>query len=188
MNRMLAAIACAMACIAVAATPAFAQTETRQAQAKSAREAEAQFFPESDSTFTDGYTSHFNFDNRRLPSDSPTTNKYRCMVECKLDDGRTVWHSNPPTLNSVRVGELKVLQIDSYRERVVKFRFWWKLSNGPLARWYDSGWTSADDGYYIVYAFLVWKGYNDFEKPIYVYQEPLDNGGLARTASTRDAR
>lgn len=156
----------------------------RVAGAKSSLEAERELFGHGDaSAFFDGYTSHFNFDNRVLGDNPPTTNKLRCMLECKLDNGDTKWFSNDD-LSRVYVGELDLLDVNARRIRVVECRYWWKLR--PLGDWYHSEWIRARPGHYIVYAFLVWRGSNDYEKPPLVYDEPLADG-ISRAESGKSA-
>jgi len=128
-----------------------------------------------------GYSSHFNFDNRVFPSDPnpPRTPKYRALVECVLADGsRRIYGSH--ALREIPLNDWRVLQIDQRRVRVVRCRFRWRLS--PNGQSYNSGWVHADQGNYILYAFLVWHGNNDFEVDTIV-QEPLPIGaGPERSA------
>lgn len=146
------------------------QGDSRASEGKSMLEAERELFGDGASAdFAEGYTSHFNFDNRRLGTNPPTTNKYRCLLECKLENGQTRWYTSND-LRTVRVGELDTLDLNTFKVRVVAVRFWWKLR--PLGDWFASVWGKARPDHYIVYAFLVWKGYNDHEAPD-VYDEPI---------------
>jgi hypothetical protein len=159
---------------------------TQTSSAKSVLEAERELFGKADEAdYFDGYTSHFNFDNRAFGQNPPTTNKLRCQVECKLDNGHTRWFTNGD-LWRVYVGDLDLVDVNSNRVRVVQCRFWWKLR--PLGDWYSSEWAKARPDHYIVYAFLVWRGHNDYEKPIYFYDEPLADGmSRAKTAEPEAA-
>jgi hypothetical protein len=144
-----------------------------ESSAESAEAAELQIFGAQDDgqePVSRGYTSHFNLDNRGLASPATTTTKFRCLVECKLANGSTRWHSTNDA-RRVNVGELDIVDINGLHQRVVKCRFWWKLR--PLGRYSTSEWVVADHDHYIVYAFLVWTGENDYETPIHFYQEPL---------------
>jgi hypothetical protein len=166
----------AAAAMCIFAKPAAAErcTTIHESAGKSSSDVEKALFGDKADTEEElaSYTSHFNFDNRRFPGqhNPPTTIKYRCYVECKLDNGdiKTI---SCPALSKVLVGELVTLDINDKRYRVVACRFHWKLR--PRGRYHASEWARARDDNYIVYAYLVWLGENSYERPIFTYEEVL---------------
>ncbi len=153
--------------------------EARALEAATLADAERELYGKTDDSRA-GYTSHFNLDNRTFhkPND-PTTNKYRCMVECVLDNGNPKWLR----ADAVKVGHLKEVAADEMHIRVVKCRFWWKL-RPVLSPWYCSDWVEAGQGNYIVYAFLEWRYENQYEKPIYFYEEAISAAELETSAQS----
>jgi len=143
-------------------------TPALEIAANASDEAERNLLKSSKET---AYTSHFNFDNRVFSGDPnpPRTPKYGALVECVLASGERRTYSSE-ALREIPLDDWRVLQVDQRRVHVVRCRFWWRLS--PRGRRYNSGWVRADEGNYIVYAFLVWHGNADFDVDT-VIQEPL---------------
>jgi hypothetical protein len=164
--------------------PKVIESETRDSAS-----ADQELYGADRGALDDKRTSHFNFDNRVFPGEPnpPKTEKYRCFVECVLDSGRRV-HYGSNDLRRIPVGEYRTLDVNEKNVRVIKCRFWWKLT--PRGRLEHSQWVEADKGNYIVYVFLVWRGTNDYvidsltQEPIVVRTAPAQRADP--TAHTED--
>lgn len=147
-------------------------SEAQESSAATAAAAAVELFGDSQSPVA-GRTSHFNFDNRPADPNPSRSVKYNCYVHCVLDDGRTRnYTAQDGSLRRVPMGEYRTLDINRFNVRVVKCRFYWKLTR--FGRYYHSDWVEADPGNYIVYAFLLWQGHNEYTIDE-LYQEPISN-------------
>jgi hypothetical protein len=110
----------------------------------------------------DRWTNHFSFENRvgdRDP-DPPTTFKYKCLVECLLEDGSREIYSNS-NLRQIAIADWRLLQLHDRSVRVVRCRFSWRmLLTGERT---TTEWVTADEGYFFSNVNLVWHGENSYE-------------------------
>lgn len=158
--------------VAMSTSVSAKKSEEAQQGTEPIAEVVAHFKEASPPTSSLGTTSHFNFDNRRLGGNPPSTHKYWCWVHCRLSDGREKWFSSAD-LYKVCLDELDLRDINEEKIRVVSCRFWWKLRPNHRAHWYCTRWVHANPGNFFDYVFLEWRGWNSYE----IYddaQSPLD--------------